>query len=208
MLKKSLVLTLSVFLIFTLSSFRYFSITGYLVGDTVKDFKLKSTTGKMVSLSSYPDAKGAIVVFTCNHCPFAQAYEERIIALHNKYSAKGYPVIAINPNDKTIEPEDSFEEMVKRANQHKYPFEYLYDSTQEVANAFGAARTPHIFVVQKSKSDYIIKYIGAIDDNTDDPQAATKHYVEDAVNSLLAGQDVAVKTTKAIGCTIKWKEAK
>ncbi|MEP7265046.1 MAG: thioredoxin family protein [Bacteroidota bacterium] len=178
----------------------------YQPGDTVKDFNLKSVSGKMVSLAGYENAKGAIVVFTCNHCPFSQAYEDRIIALHKMYADKGYPVVAINSNDKDAVPEDSFEEMVKRSKEHSYPFEYIYDETQTVATAFGAARTPHVFVVQKEKAGYVVKYVGAIDDNTDEPKAVTKHYVEDAVNSLLKGEDVAMKSTKAIGCTIKWKK--
>jgi peroxiredoxin len=190
-----------------LSSFRLIPVPGYQVGDKVKDFSLKSVSGKMVSLASLPYAKGAIVVFTCNHCPFSQAYEDRIIELHNKYAAKGYPVVAINSNDKEIVPEDSFDQMQTRAKEHRYPFEYIYDETQEVAMNFGAARTPHVFVVTKEGKDYILKYIGAIDDNTDDPKAATKHYVEDAVNALLGGKDVETKTTKAVGCTIKWRKS-
>jgi peroxiredoxin len=178
----------------------------YQPGDTVKDFMLKSVSGKSISLAGYENAKGAIVVFTCNHCPFSKAYEKRIIDLHNKYASKGYPVVAINSNDKDVVPEDSFEEMATLAKEHKYPFEYLYDETQEVATDFGAARTPHVFVVQKEKSNFLVKYIGAIDDNTDEPEKATKHYVDDAVNSLLEGKEVSMKTTKAIGCTIKWKK--
>jgi peroxiredoxin len=202
-MKKILFLPL---LIIALASFRPAPSPAYQPGDTVKDFSLKSVSGKMISLSGYADAKGAIVVFTCNHCPFSKAYEKRIIALHNKYAAQGYPVVAINSNDKNAEPEDSFEEMAKVSKAHHYPFEYIYDETQEVATNFGAARTPHVFVVQKEQNSFVVKYVGAIDDNTDEPENATKHYVEDAVNSLLKGQDVAVKTTKAIGCTIKWKQ--
>ncbi len=195
------------FLFVTTTSLRYLPLPGYQVGDKAKDFKLKNIHGEMISISSDNTAKGAIVIFTCNHCPFSQAYEDRIIALHKQFAPKGYPVIAINSNDKDIEPEDSYEEMIKRAKEHQYPFNYLYDVTQEVAIAYGAARTPHVFVVQKQKDDFIIKYIGAIDDNTDDPEVATKHYVADAVNSLIEGKEVAVKSTKAIGCTIKWKKA-
>lgn len=203
---KKLVLLLPVVLFLIIGSAFRNPSPAYQPGDTVKDFSLKSVSGKMVSLAGYENAKGAIVVFTCNHCPFSQAYEDRIIALHKMYADKGYPVVAINSNDKDVVPEDSFEEMVKRSKEHNYPFEYIYDATQEVATAFGAARTPHVFIVQKEKAGYVVKYIGAIDDNTDDAKAVTKRYVEDAVNSLLKGQEVAMKTTKAIGCTIKWKK--
>src|SRR5689334_10664874 len=114
---------------------------GYNVGDKARDFKLKNVDGKMVSLADYKDTKGFIVTFTCNHCPFAKAYEDRIIALHNKYASKGYPVVAINPNDKDREPEDSFDNMVIRAKDKKYSFPYLYDESQEIAKAYGATRT-------------------------------------------------------------------
>lgn len=181
--------------------------TGYNVGDTASDFKLKSTAGKMVSMADNKTAKGFIVIFTCNHCPFSVAYEQRIINLHKKYAAQGYPVIAINPNDKDIVPEDSYEEMQKRAKEKKYPFAYLYDETQAVAKMYGAARTPHVFVLQKEKSGLMVKYIGAIDNNADDASAATEHYVENAVNNLIAGVPVKQNFTKAIGCSIKWRKS-
>src|SRR5437764_553070 len=119
---------------------------GYKPGDKARDFKLKNVDGKMMSLADYKDAKGFIVTFTCNHCPFAKAYEDRIIALHTKYAAKGYPVVAINPNDKDREPDDSFDNMVIRAKDKKYPFAYLYDESQEIAKAYGATRTPHVYI--------------------------------------------------------------
>nr|MBP6512392.1 thioredoxin family protein [Bacteroidia bacterium] len=139
-------------------------------------------------------------------CPFSVAYEDRIIALQAKYGAKGFPVVAINSNNKEVVPEDSYEEMVKRAAEKKFNFNYLYDSTQEIAHQFGAARTPHVFIVEKQKSNLKMKYIGAIDDNTDEPEAATKKYVESAVDEILAGKEVTTPMTKAIGCTIKWKK--
>lgn len=179
---------------------------GYQVGDDVADFNLKNTKGEMISLASYKEAKGFIIVFTCNHCPFSVAYEDRIIALQAKYGAKGFPVVAINSNNKEVVPEDSYEEMIKRAAEKKFNFNYLYDSTQEIAHQFGAARTPHVFVVEKQKSNLKLKYIGAIDDNTDEPEAATKKYVETAVDEILAGKEVTTPMTKAIGCTIKWKK--
>ncbi len=150
-------------------------------------------------------AKGFIVVFTCNHCPFAKAYEERIIGLNTKYASLGYPVIAINPNDPKQVDEDSYSNMQARAKTKNYAFPYLMDETQDVAHAYGAAHTPQVFVLQKSGNDFIVKYTGAIDDNSDDANAVKSKYVEDAVNALLAGKPVTTPSTKAIGCGIKWK---
>ena len=188
-------------------SINSFAPSGYKVGDKAKDFKLKNVDGKMVSLSDYKTAKGFMVVFTCNHCPFAKAYESRIIDLDKKYASKGYPVIAINPNDPQVEAEDSYDNMVKRAKEKKYPFPYLFDETQENAQAYSAMRTPHVYVLSKKGSDLIVKYIGAIDDNSEDPSAVKTKYVENAVNELLAGKEVSTTSTKAIGCTIKWKKS-
>ena len=180
--------------------------TGYQVGDMATDFKLKNVDGKFVSLSDYSKAKGFIVVFTCNHCPFAQAYEQRIIDLHKKYAAKGYPVVAINPNDKTRAPEDSYENMVIRAKDKKYPFAYVYDETQEIAKKYGATRTPHVFLLSKTKNGNKVEYIGAIDDNSEEPKDVTEKYVENALNALIVGKPLSKTSTKAIGCTIKWKK--
>jgi len=182
-----------------------FSTMGYKVGDKAMDFKLKNVDDKMVSMADYPNAKGVIVVFTCNHCPFAKAYEDRIIALDNKYRPMNYPVIAINPNDRDAVAEDNYATMQERAKAKNYPFPYLVDATQEIAKTYGATRTPHVFVLQKSGNDYIVKYIGAIDDNSDDPKAVKEKYVEEAVDALLAGKPVTTDNTKAIGCGIKWK---
>jgi peroxiredoxin len=178
---------------------------GYTVGDKARDFKLKNVDGKTISLADYKDAKGYIVTFTCNHCPFAIKYEDRIIDLHNKYAAKGYPVVAINPNDKDRSPDDSFEKMIVRAKEKKFPFAYLYDESQEIAKAYGATRTPHIYILSKKGNDLTVEYIGAIDDNTDDPTAVQTKYVENALDNLLAGKKADPGFTKAVGCTIKWK---
>jgi peroxiredoxin len=179
---------------------------GYKIGDDVKDFNLKNIDGTIVSLKNSKDAKGFIVIFTCNHCPFAKAYEQRIIDLDKKFRPLGFPVVAINSNDPAIVPDDSFDNMVKTAKEKAYPFPYLFDETQEVAKAFGATKTPHVYVLNKNKAKYTVSYIGAIDNNTDNPEKADKKYVEDAVNQLLAGQTVTVAETKAIGCGIKWKK--
>lgn len=176
---------------------------GYKVGDTAQDFSLVNVKGKQVSLAGIKNAKGYIVVFTCNHCPYAKAYEQRIIELHKKYAPLGFPVVAINSNDKDVQPQDSYDNMKKLAKKKKYPFNYVYDETQEIARTYGATRTPHVYVLDK---DRVVRYIGAIDDNSEDPAMAKEHYVASAVDALLAGKDVATKETKAIGCGIKWKK--
>jgi len=179
---------------------------GYKVGDKAIDFKLKNIDDKMVSLADFTQAKGFIVIFTCNHCPYAVAYEDRIIALDKNFKAKGFPVIAINPNDPAAYPSDSFENMKVRAKEKGFTFPYLFDETQEIAKAYGATRTPHIFLVQKENKDLIVKYIGAIDDNYQDETAVNTKYVEQAIEELIADKDVSVNFTKAIGCSIKWKK--
>jgi len=172
----------------------------YEIGDVVDDFSLKSTDGEMVSMTSYPDAKGYIIIFTCNHCPYAIAYEDRIIDLHNEWAPQGYPVIAINPNDPKVQPDDSFEKMKERAAEKGFPFKYALDEGQKVYPEFGAERTPHVFLVD---SDRVLRYIGAIDNNYKSAEAADEHYLRDAISALEAGKDPQPALTKAIGCTIK-----
>lgn len=179
---------------------------GYVVGDKADGFSLKNIDGKVVSLDDFPDAKGFIVIFTCNHCPYAVAYQDRIIALDEKYKTKGYPVIAINSNDAVTVPGDSYDGMVERAREKGFTFPYLHDEMQEVAKTYGATRTPHVFILQKNNQGLVVKYIGAIDDNYQDESAVTKTYVSDAIESLLAGKNPDPDFTKAIGCTIKWKK--
>ncbi len=179
---------------------------GYSPGDEAIGFNLKNIDGKMVSLKDYKDAKGFIVIFTCNHCPYAVAYEDRIIALDKNYKKKGYPVIAINPNDAEAYPSDSFENMIKRADEKGFTFPYLYDETQEIAKAYGATRTPHVFLLEKEAGKLIVKYVGAIDDNYQDSAAVNEKYVEAAIENLIAGDEVGITQAKAIGCTIKWKK--
>jgi peroxiredoxin len=180
---------------------------GYNVGDRASDFKLKNVDGKLVSLSDFPAAKGFVVVFTCNHCPFAKAYQDRIIQIDQKYKPEGYPVIAINPNDPTVEPEDSFDNMILRAKEKKFSFPYLFDETQAVYRQYGAKRTPHIFLLQKQGNDLVVKYIGAIDDNSQDASKVTNTYLANAIDNLLGGRVPDPATTKAIGCSIKDKQA-
>jgi peroxiredoxin len=181
--------------------------SGYDVGDKVADFKLKNVDGKMVALSDYKNAKGVIVIFDCNTCPYSKAYNERIMALNKKYAAQGFPVVAIQPNDPTISPGDSFDEMKKLAEKKGYDFPYLFDETQAVSRTFGATNTPHVFLLKKEGADFKVAYIGAIDDNAKDASAVSKKYVEEAIEAITAGSAIGTEKTKAIGCTIKWKNA-
>lgn len=181
-------------------------IAQYKVGDKVEDFKLKNIDGKYVSLSDYEDAKGFIVVFTCNTCPFANKYEERIIKLDRKFADKGYPVVAINPNCTKKQPGDSMEANKERAKDNGYTFPYLRDDGQKVAKRFGAERTPEIYLLEKKNEGMYLAYTGTIDNNVDNASKADEHYVEDAVYALMKDAKVPVAQTNAIGCTIKWSE--
>ena len=178
----------------------------YEVGDSVADFKLKNVDGKMVSLTDYKDQKGAIVIFDCNTCPYSKIYNGRIIELNDKYASKGFPVITINPNDPEISPGDSFKEMASQAKKKGYEFPYLQDETQQVARSFGATNTPHVFVLEKDGQNFKVAYIGTIDNNSRDGSAATKKYVEEAVDALLGDKAIPTTRTKAIGCGIKWRD--
>ncbi len=203
---KTLVKTLlAVFLLFLVSAFHVKNpiSDGYKIGDVAEDFSLKNIDGNWVSLSDYKDAKGFIVTFTCNTCPFAVMYEDRIEALNKKYAPKGYPVIAIMPNNTEVKPEDALPEMKKRAVEKGFTFPYLIDEGQKVYPKFGATKTPHIYVLEKTKKGNIVRYIGAIDDNHKDASAVKAKYVENAVDALLNSEEVQLKETKAIGCSIK-----
>lgn len=173
------------------------------IGEKAPDFTLvNAVDGKSYQLSKdFPEAtKGYIVTFTCNTCPFAIKYEERIIALHEKMAPKGYPVIAIQPNDPEIKPGDSMEAMKEQAEKKDYPFVYLFDEGQKVYPQYGASRTPEIFLLDK---DLVLRYHGAIDDSAQNPDAVTVNYVEEAVKALESNRKPDPSTTKAIGCTIK-----
>jgi len=185
------------------TSITQLSAQGYKVGDEAIDFKLKNVDGTTVSLADFPEAKGFIVIFTCNHCPFSVAYEDRIIALDKNYKAKGYPVIAINPNDPEIVPADGFKEMQQRAAEKGFKFPYLLDEGQKIYPIYGATRTPHVFLLNKDGKSLKVAYIGAIDDNSQDENAVSQKYLENAINALLSGNTPDPDFTKAIGCTIK-----
>lgn len=181
------------------------SKNGYEPGDIASDFSLKNVDGKMVSLKDWKDAKGFVLIFDCNTCPYSKAYNKRIVALDAAYSSKGYQVVAINSNDPQISPGDSYEDMVAYARKHGYKFPYLFDETQKVGHMYGATNTPHVFVLQKSGSELKVAYIGTIDDSPRDESSVGKRYVEDAINALMAGKQVPLSRTKAIGCGIKYR---
>ena len=178
----------------------------YQVGDTIMEFKLKNIDGKFKALNDYKSEKGIILIFTCNHCPFSVAYEDRIIALHKKYSGFGFPVVSINPNDNKAYPLDSYENMIERAQEKGFTFDYLHDETQEVAKTFGATNTPHVFIVSNQQSYFKVEYIGAIDDNSYEPQSVKHRHVENAIDQLNKNIPITVTKTKALGCSIKWKK--
>lgn len=174
------------------------------VGTTAPDFSLENVDGTTVSLSDYNNEKGVMVIFSCNPCPYVIAYEDRMISLHNEFAPQGYPVVFINPNAADLQPEDSMEEMKIRASEKNYPFPYLKDEDQSVYKAYGATRTPEIFLLQnQGNGEFLVTYTGTVDDNYQDESAVTASYASDAVNALLAGETPDPATTVAIGCTIK-----
>ena len=193
---KTILILISSLLIFTHNH-------SYKIGDVAADFSLHNTECEKVSLVDYDDAKGFIVIFTCNTCPYSVAYEDRIIALDKKYAPKGYPVIAINPNDPAAKAGESLSDMKTRAAEKGFTFPYLQDKGQHVYPKYGATRTPHVFILEKNETGNVVQYIGAIDDSSRNPEKVKQRYVEDAVDALLAGQLPKVTTTKAIGCSIK-----
>ena len=178
----------------------------YKIGDVATDFKLKNIDDSYVSLANYKEVKGFIVIFTCNHCPYAKAYEDRIIALDKKYKPLGYPVIAINPNDPEVQPQDSFEAMKVRAKEKGFTFPYLMDEGQKIYPLYGATKTPHVFILKKEPKGNVVKYIGAIDNNYEDPTDISEYFVENALSDLLNKKEVKTAQTVAIGCTIKVKK--
>ena len=176
---------------------------GYKIGDIATDFKLMNIDDNTISLSDFKDAKGFIIVFTCNTCPYAVMYEDRIEALNKKYASKGYPVIAIMPNSIAKKPGDSLEDMKIRAKEKGFTFPYLIDKDQSVYPQYGTTKTPHTYILQKTDKGNMVKYIGAIDNNYKDVSQVTEKYVEKAIESLLKGEDIKKTKTKAIGCSIK-----
>jgi len=197
-------LILMAFMLFSVVTFA--QTEGYKAGDVVKDFSLKNVNNKNVSLADYKDAKGYIVVFTCNTCPVAKAYQNRVATLNATYTAKGYPVITINPNDAEAVPDESFEKMQALASEKKFSFPYLLDSDHVVTKQFGATRTPHVFILNKTDKGNVVEYIGAIDNDPEEANNTKVDYVKNAVNELSLGKKPVISSTKAVGCSIKWKK--
>jgi peroxiredoxin len=195
-----LILSLTLLSVFVLES----NASPLSIGSDAPAFTLKNVDGKNVSLTDFSAKPVVCVVFTCNHCPFAKAYEDRIIALQNEYTGKGVQFVLINPNDPVTKPEDSFENMQKRAQEKSYPFPYVVDETQDIARAYGAFRTPEAYLLDSNRK---LVYHGLIDDNTEVKDVKTRH-LKNAIENLLAGtpEKIDPKDTKAFGCTIKWKK--
>ncbi len=173
------------------------------LGDVAPNFSLPAVDGRTYSLADFADQAVLVVVFSCNHCPYVQAYEERLIAIQRDYRDRGVQVVAINANDAARYAEDSFEAMVARAKAQRFNFPYLRDESQAVAHAFDATHTPQLFVFDQKRR---LAYTGKIDDNWQQPTAVLRHYLREAVDALLQGRKPAESSTHAIGCTIKWRE--
>ncbi len=172
------------------------------LNDPYINFLLPATDGQNYSLDLPSLGKIKIVIFSCNHCPYAQAWEDRIINIQKKYSNDGVSVIMISSNDSAEYPEDSFEKMKERHTEKNFNFPYLYDETQEIAKMYGAERTPEVFVFDDLG---LLRYTGVIDDNYEDESSVTSSYLMNALDSILKGNKAEVETTDAVGCTIKWK---
>lgn len=171
------------------------------IGEAAPDFRLPGVDGRDHGLADFADKAVLLVVFSCNHCPYVQAYEDRLIALQRECGARGAQIVAINSNDDTSHPDDGFEHMVRRAREKSFNFPYLRDASQDVARAYGATHTPQLFVFDQERR---LRYTGKIDDNWQHPEAVTRRYLRDAVEALLSGGEPAEPVTQAIGCTIKW----
>lgn len=185
-------------------------LSSELLGKVAPGWELTGTddaTHSSDQLFQQDEVEGVILIFTCNHCPYSKLYEDRIIALDEKYKNEGFPVVAINPNDPEAYPSDDFKSMKKRAKQKGFTFPYLVDETQQVAEAYGATRTPHAYVLMKGEEDFTVEYIGAIDDDARNADSAEELYIETAIQKLKAGERVDPNHTKAIGCSIKWKKS-
>ena len=163
--------------------------------------KMKNVDGRELSIADVAGREGTLVIFSCNHCPFVKAWQGRIASLGNAAKGKGVGVIVINSNDPTSFPEDGFSEMQKRAEQLGFTFPYVVDATSDVARAYGATRTPEAFLFDK---DGKLVYHGAIDDSKEADQVS-KHYLQDAIDALVGGKEVATKETKFVGCGIKFR---
>ncbi len=172
------------------------------IGGNTVPFSLPGVDGKNHSLTDYAENKAIVVIFTCNHCPYARAWEERIVQVQGDYGGRGVQLVAINANDASKYPEDGFPKMKERARDKHFNFPYLRDESQEIARAYGAERTPEVFVFDKAGK---LRYHGVVDDNYDDPAAVKKTYLRDALDAVLSGKAPRTSETDPVGCTIKWR---
>jgi peroxiredoxin len=176
---------------------------GTAIGNYAPDFELPGTDSAVHHLARYLEQHHAIaVVFMCNHCPYVKLYLDRLKQLQQDVKAQGVAFIGINPNDDRAFPEDSYEKMKTFAAENQLNFLYLRDMTQDVASAFGAQKTPHVFLLNRQG---VLCYQGAIDDNAQSPNAVTKHYLRDAIANLLNGQPISPESTPPVGCSVKWR---
>ena len=177
-------------------------MTNLKPGDQAIPFDLPGVDDEQHALADYADKEAVAVIWSCNHCPYVRAWEDRMVQIQSDYADKGVQLITISSNDAGKYPDDSFPKMKERAAQKGFNFPYLYDETQEIARAFGAERTPEVFLFDKSRT---LCYHGAIDDNYDDPSAVQSHYLRKALDAVLAGQGPSTAQTPPVGCTVKWK---
>jgi len=187
----------------TLQSFQY--VAKSVIGNTISDFSLKNVDGTWVSLNTYPEAKGFIIIFTCNRCPFAKLYTGRLNDLNSKYKELHVPLLAVNSMDTLLFEDENFQKMQQRAKSEGFNFPYLCDNSQSVAKKFAAQKTPHAFVIWKENGSWIVKYEGAIDDNGAEPDKVKNQYIVNAVDDLLKGNTVQTKETKSVGCLIHFR---
>ena len=171
------------------------------IGAKAPEFGLKGTDGKRHGLSDHADKKALVVVVSCNHCPTAIQYEDRLVAIQRDYAAKGVQLLAINGNETDGHPTDDFPHMVQRAKEKGFNFPYLRDESQAVVRAFGAVRTPEVFLFGPKRT---LVYHGRIDDNAEDPSKVKRHDLREALDEVLAGRPVSVPKTVPVGCTVKW----
>lgn len=180
-----------------------YGLANLKVGDKAIPFRLIGVDDKEHSLEDYAGKSAVAVVFSCNHCPYVRAWEDRMVQVQGDYSGKGVQLIAINGNDASRYPDDSFSKMKERANEKHFNFPYLRDETQEVARAYSAERTPEVFLFD---GDGVLCYHGTIDDNYDDSGAVKHHYLRDALDAVVVGRSVQLAETQPVGCSLKWKQ--
>tara|TARA_B100001750_G_C15518290_1_gene609179 strand:+ start:4190 stop:4720 length:531 start_codon:yes stop_codon:yes gene_type:complete len=172
------------------------------IGEQSVEFQLPGVDGNNYSLADYSNKSAVVVIFSCNHCPYVQAWEERIIQIQKDFESNGVQLLVISANDAEQYPDDGFPAMKERAKAKGFNFPYLFDESQEIAKAYGAERTPEVFVFDSNQT---LQYHGTIDDNYENPEAVTKTYLRDAIDAIAEGNKPAVNQTDPVGCTIKWK---